>query len=120
MSFWSALFGRRAEPAKAADPVEYKGFVIRAAPYKNDAPIKAPSAESMVPAPPPFSMMTSPRTRMMADRRKTLSANACLEAPRARCALKEKIIATPTANKNKGKTMSANVQPYHSAWRKGA
>jgi hypothetical protein len=38
MSFWSALFGRRpaAETAKAAEPVEYKGFVIRAAPYKNN------------------------------------------------------------------------------------
>jgi hypothetical protein len=39
MSFWSALFGRRSGPesAKLSDPVEYKGFVIRAAPYKNDA-----------------------------------------------------------------------------------
>jgi hypothetical protein len=39
MSFWSALFGGRsgrAESAKVADPVEYKGFMIRAAPYKND------------------------------------------------------------------------------------
>jgi hypothetical protein len=38
MSFWSALFGRRAAaPAeKVSDPVEYKGFVIRAAPYKNN------------------------------------------------------------------------------------
>jgi hypothetical protein len=38
MSFLSALFGRRsAAPAeKASDPVEYKGYVIRAAPYKND------------------------------------------------------------------------------------
>ena len=36
MSFWSALFGRRTEPAQAADPVEYKGFIIRAAPYKNN------------------------------------------------------------------------------------
>jgi hypothetical protein len=38
MSFWSALFGRRsaAENAKISDPVEYKGFVIRAAPYKNN------------------------------------------------------------------------------------
>jgi hypothetical protein len=36
MSLWSALFGRRAETAKAADPVEYKGFIIRAAPYKNN------------------------------------------------------------------------------------
>ena len=36
MSFWSALFGRRTEPAKSADPVEYKGFIIRAAPYKNN------------------------------------------------------------------------------------
>jgi len=37
-SFWSALFGRRpaAEAAKIADPIEYKGFVIRAAPYKNN------------------------------------------------------------------------------------
>lgn len=38
MSFWSALFGRSAAaPAeKVGDPVEYKGFVIRAAPYKNN------------------------------------------------------------------------------------
>jgi hypothetical protein len=38
MSFWSALFGRRpgAATAKVSDPVEYKGFVIRAAPYKNN------------------------------------------------------------------------------------
>jgi hypothetical protein len=36
MSFWSTLFGRRAEPTKTADPVEYKGFIIRAAPYKNN------------------------------------------------------------------------------------
>jgi len=39
MSFFSALFGRRgaaAETARVAAPVEYKGFVIRAAPYKND------------------------------------------------------------------------------------
>jgi hypothetical protein len=36
MSFWSALFGGRAAPAKAADPVEHKGFIIRAAPYKNN------------------------------------------------------------------------------------
>ena len=33
MSFWSVLFGRRAEPAKTADPVEYKGFIIRADAY---------------------------------------------------------------------------------------
>jgi hypothetical protein len=38
MSFFSALFGRRADAkaAKPADPVEYKGFTIRAAPYKNN------------------------------------------------------------------------------------
>src|SRR5438045_7693003 len=44
MSFWSALFGRRAETGnsagksagKSADPVEYKGYIIRAAPYKNN------------------------------------------------------------------------------------
>jgi hypothetical protein len=38
MSFWSALFGRRsgAAAAKISDPVEYKGYVIRAAPYKNN------------------------------------------------------------------------------------
>ena len=37
MSFWSTLFGRNpaAETVKAAEPVEYKGFIIRAAPYKN-------------------------------------------------------------------------------------
>ena len=38
MSFLSALFGRRAgaKPAKVSDPVDYKGFVIRAAPYLNN------------------------------------------------------------------------------------
>ena len=40
MSFWSALFGGRAasaaDTAKVLDPVEYKGYIIRAAPYKND------------------------------------------------------------------------------------
>jgi hypothetical protein len=37
MSFWSALFGRRAaESPQVSDPVEYKGFIIRAAPYKNN------------------------------------------------------------------------------------
>jgi hypothetical protein len=37
MSFWSALFGgRSARTAKVSDPIEYKGYVIRAAPYKNN------------------------------------------------------------------------------------
>jgi hypothetical protein len=38
MSFWRALFGGGAVAGRepAADPVEYKGFVILAAPYKND------------------------------------------------------------------------------------
>jgi len=37
MSFWSALFGGGAEKAaKVSGPVEYKGYVICAAPYKND------------------------------------------------------------------------------------
>jgi len=38
MSFFSALFGRggRTATAKAADPVEYKGYVISATPYKNN------------------------------------------------------------------------------------
>jgi len=42
MSIWSALFGHRdaaanaQKTAKLSDPVEYKGFVIRAAPYKNN------------------------------------------------------------------------------------
>jgi len=38
MSFFSALFGRRgtAKVERVSDPVEYKGFVIRAAPYKNN------------------------------------------------------------------------------------
>jgi hypothetical protein len=39
MSFWSALFGGRgggAASAKVSDPVEYKGYVISAAPYKNN------------------------------------------------------------------------------------
>lgn len=40
MSFLSALFGggdrRAAASEKLAEPVEYKGFVIRAAPFKNE------------------------------------------------------------------------------------
>jgi hypothetical protein len=38
MSFLSALFGRRADAkaGKPAETVEYKGFTIRAAPYKNN------------------------------------------------------------------------------------
>jgi hypothetical protein len=39
MSFWSALFGGGkpdSKAAKAAEPVDYKGFVIVAAPYKNN------------------------------------------------------------------------------------
>ena len=37
MSFLRALFGRRAaaEPQKG-EPVEYKGFIIRAAPFKSE------------------------------------------------------------------------------------
>ena len=38
MSFLSALFGGRSAAGgeKPAEPVEYKGFIIRAAPYKNN------------------------------------------------------------------------------------
>jgi hypothetical protein len=38
MSFLSALFGRRdaAQPEKSPEPVEYKGFLIRAAPFKSE------------------------------------------------------------------------------------
>jgi hypothetical protein len=38
MSFWSALFGRRAgaKTEKVSDPVAYKGFTIRAAPFKTN------------------------------------------------------------------------------------
>ena len=39
MSFWSALFGKGGgaeSTAKAADPVEYNGYVIRPAPYKSE------------------------------------------------------------------------------------
>ncbi len=38
MSFFGAWFGRggSAATAKLSDPVEYKGYVIRAAPYKNN------------------------------------------------------------------------------------
>jgi hypothetical protein len=40
MSFLSALFGRggggAADTEKPAAPVEYKGFVIKAAPFKNE------------------------------------------------------------------------------------
>jgi hypothetical protein len=35
MSFLRTLFSGGAKPAKAADPVEYKGYVIRAAPFKS-------------------------------------------------------------------------------------
>jgi hypothetical protein len=37
MSFLSALFGGRdAKAEKPSEPVEYKGFIIRAAPFKSD------------------------------------------------------------------------------------
>jgi hypothetical protein len=39
MSFWSALFGKpdaNESAAKAADPIEYNGYVIRPAPYKSE------------------------------------------------------------------------------------
>ncbi len=38
MSFLSSLFGRLAstQPEKIAEPVEYKGFIIRAAPFKSE------------------------------------------------------------------------------------
>jgi hypothetical protein len=38
MSFFGALFGRgkSAPSEKLSDPVEYRGFTIQAAPYKND------------------------------------------------------------------------------------
>jgi hypothetical protein len=38
MSFLSALFGGRAaaKAEKPSEPVEYKGFIIHAAPYKSD------------------------------------------------------------------------------------
>jgi hypothetical protein len=37
MSFLSALFGRGAAASEQpAEPVDYKGFIIRAAPFKNE------------------------------------------------------------------------------------
>ncbi len=38
MSFLNALFGRRDDAAstKTAEPVEYKGFIIRPAPFKEN------------------------------------------------------------------------------------
>ena len=36
MSFLSALFGRRGAVEKVPTPVEYKGFIIRAAPYHSE------------------------------------------------------------------------------------
>jgi len=38
MSFLRALFGRRAAAGSASlgEPVEYKGFIIRAAPFKSE------------------------------------------------------------------------------------
>ncbi len=43
MSFLSALFGRlgAAQPEKASEPVEYKGYVIRAAPFKSEGQYQA-------------------------------------------------------------------------------
>src|SRR5262245_20887923 len=35
MSFWKSLFGRRSKSAEArGEPVEYNGFIIRAAPFE--------------------------------------------------------------------------------------
>jgi hypothetical protein len=38
MSFLSALFGRRdaAKQEKSSEPVEYKGYIIRAEPFKSE------------------------------------------------------------------------------------
>lgn len=38
MSLWSALFGATAgaATAKAAEPIDYKGYVIRAEPFKSE------------------------------------------------------------------------------------
>jgi len=37
MSFWSTLFGGNAAGAeRAAEPVEYKGFIIRAGPFQEN------------------------------------------------------------------------------------
>jgi hypothetical protein len=39
MSLWKTLFGGMGSPAAAgqqAEPVEYKGFIIRAAPYQDE------------------------------------------------------------------------------------
>jgi hypothetical protein len=42
MSFLSALFGRGAAATeKSPEPVEYKGFIIRAAPYKSEGHYQA-------------------------------------------------------------------------------
>jgi hypothetical protein len=43
MSFLRALFGLRdaGEPEKPSEPVEYKGFRIRAAPYKSEGHYQA-------------------------------------------------------------------------------
>jgi hypothetical protein len=38
MSFWKSLFGGGAAPASAdkpSEPIEYNGFIIRAAPFKD-------------------------------------------------------------------------------------
>ena len=35
MSFWKSLFGGSSGGEKASEPVEYNGFTIRAAPYKD-------------------------------------------------------------------------------------
>ena len=43
MSFLSALFGRLAhvQPGKVSEPIEYKGFIIRAEPYKSEGQYQA-------------------------------------------------------------------------------
>jgi len=43
MSFLRALFGRReaAAPEKPSEPVEYKGYMIRAAPFKQEGQYQA-------------------------------------------------------------------------------
>ena len=36
MSFWKSLFGSAGDSQKPSEPVEYNGYTIRAAPFKND------------------------------------------------------------------------------------
>ena len=67
MSFLSALFGGRdaAKAEKPSEPVEYKGFIIRAAPFKSEGQFQTAGPSSARSAAFARSTVSSAPTRLL-------------------------------------------------------